>query len=168
VGAILGHEISHALDDLGRRLDPFGRLRDWWTPADQFAIRQRAHALAGQFAAHLSIDDVPVDAMTLDENLADLGGVAVAYQAYQRRAGSDASVLDGFTGSQRFFIAWARIWRTRERNPYERQAQLLRPHTPDEFRVNGTLSNLDAFVEAFDVREGDRLYRAPDDRVRIW
>jgi len=170
IGAMIGHEIGHAFDAHGRLYDANGRLRDWWTPQDVQQFLRRAQALVDQFSAFAPPGGVHVNgARTLDENLGDLGGLSIAYQAYKISLdGKPAPVIDGLTGDQRFFMGWAQAWRAKSADGYIRQMLLIDPHAPPEFRTNGPVSNIDEFYAAFGVKPGDRLYREPDKRIRIW
>ena len=170
IGAIVGHEIGHGFDDRGRFFDGRGAVRDWWTAEDESAFAARARALVEQFSAFSPAPGLHVDGrLTLSENLGDLAGLAIAHRAYRLALdGRPAPVVDGLTGDQRFFLSWARVWRGRLREEYMRQWLLHTLHAPPRYRVNGPVSNLDAFHEAFGVKPGDRLYRAPGERVRIW
>lgn len=170
IGAGIGHEMSHAFDDQGRKVDEKGENRDWWTPQDAERYEIRAARLVEQFAQYEPLDGVPINGeLTLGENIADLAGLTIAYRAYQRSLGGrEAPVIDGFTGDQRFFIGFARIWRTKAREGYLREKLLSGPHSPGPYRVLGTLSNMPEFYAAFDVGEGDGIYRPPADRVKIW
>ncbi len=170
IGAVIGHEISHGFDDQGRQFDGAGNLRDWWTFDDAARFRQRASQLIGQFSRYRVLGDKPVNAeLTLGENIGDLSGLAVALKAYKLSlAGAPAPLIDGYSGMQRFFLGWARIW-TDTRSADEALRRLtIDPHSPTEFRVNGPASNLNEFYEAFGVKEGDKLYRPPAERVKIW
>ncbi|HUF46583.1 MAG TPA: M13 family metallopeptidase [Vicinamibacterales bacterium] len=170
IGAVIGHEIGHALDDRGRRYDADGRLRDWWTPDDDAEYRRRAAALVAQFSGYRPLPDVAINgALTLGENLGDLSGLIIAHRAWQLSLeGRPSPVLDGLTGDQRFFIGWARIWREKQRDEYLRAFVLSNPHAPAPFRTNGTVTNVPAFYDAFGVTAGDALFRPPESRVRIW
>jgi predicted metalloendopeptidase len=170
IGAMVGHEIGHAFDAHGRYYDSTGRVRDWWTPQDLQQFLARARALVDEFNACSPLAGMHVNGMlTLDENLGDLGGLSIAYQAYRLSLqGRPAPVIDGVTGEQRFFMGWAQAWRTKSSDGYVRQMLLVDPHAPPEFRVNEPLSNLQAFYDAFGVKPGDRLYREEKARVRIW
>jgi predicted metalloendopeptidase len=170
IGAIIGHEISHGFDDRGRFYGGRGEVADWWTPADVAAFGERARMLVEQFSAFSPGPGLRVDGrLTLSENVGDLAGLSLAWRAYRKTLGGKPSaVIEGLSGEQRFFLSWAVAWRGRMREEYLRQWLLFSPHAPPEFRVNGPLSNLDGFHEAFGVRPGDRLFRAPDQRVRIW
>lgn len=170
IGAVIGHEISHGFDDQGRRSDGEGNLRDWWTEEDEEQFNARAERMVEQYSAFNPIDDMFIDgALGLGENIADLGGVNVAYRAYQNSLeGQPAPVIEGFTGDQRFFMGWAQIWRNKYRDEALRQQIMTGPHAPGKYRVIGVLSNMPEFYEAFDVQPSDSMYREEDVRVRIW
>jgi putative endopeptidase len=170
IGAVVGHEIVHAIDERGRGFDSTGAPRDWWTADDARTFQQRAGALVHQFNGFRSADGQPVNgSLTLGENVGDLGGLAIAHRACRLSLkGKPAPVIDGFTGDQRFFIGWAQAWRSIARDEYLRQWLTSIPHAPPEFRANGPVTNLDAFHAAFDVRPGDRLFVEPARRVRLW
>jgi predicted metalloendopeptidase len=170
IGAVIGHEIGHAFDDRGRRFDSAGTIRDWWTPDDDQEFRRRVQGLVDQYGRYSPLPGVHVNgSLTLGENIGDLAGLQVAYRAYTiSRDGKPAPVIDGLTGDQRFFMGWAQVWRSKDREGYLRQLTLTSPHPPNEFRANGPLIHIDAFYDAFDVKPGDRLYLEPERRVRIW
>jgi putative endopeptidase len=170
IGAVIGHEISHGFDDQGRRSDATGNLRDWWTPEDARAFESRANALAAEYDQFTPFPGMHVNGrLTLGENIGDVSGIAVAYRAWKRSLGGrEAPVIDGFTGDQRFFLGYAQIWRALMREDAMRQQLLTDPHSPGEYRVNGVLRNVDAFYRAFDVKEGDKMYVPPAQRVKIW
>ncbi|MBV8543034.1 MAG: M13 family metallopeptidase [Pseudonocardiales bacterium] len=170
IGAVIGHEISHAFDDQGRKYDGTGNLRDWWTPQDVQRFTARTTALAAQYSAYEPLPGEHVNGeLTLGENIADLSGLTVALRAYRLSLGGrGASVMNGFTGEQRFFLGWAQVWRGKTRNEDLRVQLLSDPHSPDEFRANGVVSNLPEYYTAFDVKQGDKLFRPPGQRVRIW
>jgi putative endopeptidase len=170
IGAVIGHEIGHAFDDRGRRFDSAGAIRDWWTASDDQEYRRRVQGLVDHYDRYSPLPGVRVDGtLTLGENIGDLAGLQVAYRAYtMSRGGKPAPVIDGLTGDQRFFMGWAQVWRSKDREEYLRQMVLTNPHPPNEFRANGPLSHIDAFYDAFDVRPGDKLYVEPAKRVRIW
>ena len=170
IGAVIGHEIGHALDDRGRRHDGTGAARDWWSRQDELAYRQRVAPLVEQYFGYSPQPSPRVNGtLTLAENVGDLTGLAVAYRAYLLALdGRSSREIDGFTGEQRFFLGWARIWRTKEREEYQRQMLLNSPYAPNEYRANGPVGHLDGFHRAFEVKPGDRLYRDPVTRVRIW
>ena len=170
IGAVIGHEISHGFDDEGRQFDGDGNLRDWWTADDGQRFKTRTAALVQQFNAYRILDDQPINGeLTLGENIADLSGLAIAYKAYQLALnGRQAPVIDGYTGPQRFFLGWGQIWRRKYRDDNLRMRLAADPHSPSQFRSNGPAGNIDAFYDAFGVQPGDREYRAPAERVRIW
>jgi predicted metalloendopeptidase len=170
IGSVIGHEISHGFDDSGRQFDGDGNLRDWWTAEDGAKFKQRAAELVKQFAGYTVLDNRPLNGeLTLGENIGDLSGMAVAFKAYKLSlAGKPAPELDGFTGDQRFFLGWAQVWRRKYRDQELLRRLVTDPHAFSEFRTNGPTINIDGFHEAFDVKPGDRMYRAPAERVRIW
>jgi len=170
LGATVGHEISHAFDERGRRFDASGDLRTWWTPAEEREYVRRGRGLSDAFSAFKSADGTLVNGeLTLPENLADLAGLAVAHRAYLLSLnGQPAPIIDGFTGEQRFFLGFARMWRMKVRDDYLRQWLLTLQYAPEEFRTNGTVSHLPAFYDAFRLTPDDALFRAPDARVRLW
>jgi predicted metalloendopeptidase len=170
IGAVIGHEIGHGFDDQGSRFDGNGMLRDWWTESDSAEFKKRTAALVAQYNAAEPLPGVHVNgAFTLGENIGDLGGLSIAYKAYKiALAGRPSPRIDNMTGEQRLFAGWAQIWRSKYREAEARRRILADPHAPPKFRVNIPVSNIDAFYEAFDVGQGDRMYRPPADRVRIW
>ncbi|MBX6365865.1 MAG: M13 family metallopeptidase [Gemmatimonadetes bacterium] len=170
IGAVIGHEISHGFDDQGRKSDGDGNLRDWWTPADARAFEARATKLAEQYSSYVPIDTLHINGwLTLGENIGDLSGLAVAYRAWRMSlGGKEPPVIGGFTGDQRFFLGWAQVWRTKMRDEALRNQLLTNPHSPGMYRAFVPLTNLDAFYKAFDVKPGDKMYRPPEDRVKIW
>jgi predicted metalloendopeptidase len=170
IGGVIGHEISHGFDDSGRRYDGEGNLRDWWTFDDNVRFRERAGRLGAQYTGYKPIDGRSINGdLTMGENIGDLSGLAVAYRAYMiSLAGKPAPVIDGFTGPQRFFLGWAQIWRRKYRDDELRVRLVTDSHSPSEYRCNGVVTNMTEFYEAFGVKPGDRLYREPADRVKIW
>jgi putative endopeptidase len=170
IGSIIGHEIGHGFDDQGRRFDGDGRLTDWWTAEDEAEFQKRTGALVQQFSAYSPLPGTTVNGeLTLGENIGDLGGVSIAYQAWRLSLGdAPAPVVDGLTGDQRFFMGWVQAWRAKARDAYLHRQVLADPHTWAEFRANGPLTNIDAFHTAFGVGPGDALWREPAARVRIW
>jgi predicted metalloendopeptidase len=170
IGAVIGHEISHGFDDQGRRSDGDGNLRDWWTAADAKAFEAKTTMLGAQYDSFSPLPGMHVNGkLTMGENIGDLSGLAVAYKAYRiALGGKEAPVIEGFTGDQRFFLGWAQIWRGVSREEALRQQLLTDPHSPGEYRVNGVLRNLPEFYAAFGVKEGDGMYLAPEQRVKIW
>ena len=171
IGAVIGHEIGHGFDDQGRRFDASGRIRDWWTPETDRRFTERASRLGAQYGTYEPLPGLRINGeLTMGENIGDLGGVEMAYAAYRRHVAQhgEPPVIDGLTGDQRFFLAWAQVWRGQHREGTLRERVLTDPHSPYEFRVNGVVRNVDAWYEAFNVQPGDDLYLPPDQRVRIW
>ena len=169
IGAVIGHEISHHFDDQGRKYDPQGRLTDWWTPADVKAFEVYATQLADQYSKYEPLPGSFINGrLSLGENIADLAGLLVAYDAYRLSLGGrEAPVLDGFTGDQRFFLSHAQIWRNKYREPALRQQLVTGPHSPGHFRPY-VARNLDPWYSAFGVQSGQKLYLTPEQRVRVW
>jgi predicted metalloendopeptidase len=170
IGAVIGHEISHGFDDQGAQYDGDGNLRDWWTKRDHANFKAKTQMLVKQYGAFSPVKGYKVNGeLTLGENIADNSGLAIAYKAYKLSlGGKPAPVIDGFTGEQRFYQGWAQAWRAKSR-----EAALIRqvttdPHSPEEFRANGTLRNQPGFYDAFGVKKGDKMYLAPKERVIIW
>ncbi|WP_396597603.1 M13 family metallopeptidase [Dokdonia sp. R86516] len=171
IGAVIGHEISHAFDDSGSRFDADGNLKNWWTAEDLEAFTTRGNALAEQYSAVEVLDSVYVNGkFTLGENIGDLGGVLGAYDGLQKYYAENGRPenIDGFTPEQRFFMSWATVWRTKSRDEALRTQVKTDPHSPGMVRAVQPLLNVDAFYEAFDIKEGDANYLAPEKRVRIW
>ncbi len=170
IGAVIGHELSHGFDDKGSEYDGKGNLRKWWTDSDREEFDRRAKGLVDQYNSFEPIKGNFVNGeLTLGENIGDLGGLSVAYEAYRLSLdGKEAPVIDGLTGDQRFFLGWAQVWRRLYREPELLKRLITDPHSPSEYRVNGIVRNMDAWYEAFDVKPGAALYLNPEDRVRIW
>jgi putative endopeptidase len=170
IGAVIGHEIGHGFDDQGSKWDGAGNLQDWWTKADRAEFDKRGDALAAQYDKFEPFPGFNVNGrLTLGENMGDLAGVTVSHAAYRRSlGGKEAPVLDGMTGDQRFFMGFAQIWRSKYREDERKIRLATDPHSPAEFRANGTVRNVEAFYEAFGVKPGDRMFLPPAERVRIW
>jgi putative endopeptidase len=170
IGAVIGHEIGHGFDDQGRKFGPDGSLKDWWTEQDAQEFTKRVQRLIAQFNAYEALPGLHVNgANTVGENIGDLGGLAMAYHAYQLSLkGQAAPVIDGLTGDQRFFLSWAQVWRTKYRDGVLREIVMSDVHSPAQFRVNGPLPNIEAWYQAFGVQPTDKLYIKPADRVSIW
>lgn len=171
IGAVIGHEISHAFDDSGSRFDANGNLVNWWTETDLKNFTERGDKLAEQYSNVEVLDSVYINGkFTLGENIGDLGGVLGAYDGLQRfyKENGRPDNIDGFTPEQRFFMSWATVWRTKSREEALRNQVKTDPHSPGMVRATQPLLNIDAFYEAFDIKEGDPMYLAPEDRVRIW
>jgi len=172
IGATIGHEIGHGFDDKGSKYDGTGMLRSWWTDADRKTFDALGDRLAAQYDAYCPLDGGKTcvnGQLTKGENIGDLGGLSMAYQAYRLSlGGKEAPVIDGLTGDQRFFLSYAQHHRGKWREALQRQLIQTDPHSPDEARVNLVLRNFDPWYKAFAVKPGDKLYLAPDQRVRIW
>jgi len=170
IGAVIGHEISHAFDDEGSKFDASGALSNWWTPADRQAFDAKAAMLCAQYNTYEPLPGLHVNgALTMGENIADNAGVAIALKAYHLALGGrPAPVIDGYTGDQRFFLAFAQSYRSKQRESLLRQRLLSDVHTPDEYRVIGVTRNQDAWYAAFGVEPGDKYYLPPDRRVHMW
>ena len=172
IGAVIGHEIGHGFDDQGSKYDGDGNMVDWWTQSDRDEFEKRANALIAQFDA-LSPEETPDitvnGALTVGENIGDLGGLSIAYKAYLLALkGKEAPVIDGLTGEQRFFLAWAQAWRGKVRPEEVRRRIATDPHSPYEFRCNAIVRNIDEFYTAFEVNEKNKLWINSSERVRIW
>lgn len=173
IGSVIGHEIGHGFDDQGSRYDGDGRLQDWWTDADRAAFEERTKALIAQYDAltPLGLDDEHKvnGALTIGENIGDLGGLGIALKAYELSLqGGEDVVIDGYTGVQRLLLSWAQVWQQKSRDAETIRLLTIDPHSPNEFRCNQILSNVDAFYTAFEVSEGDALYLPEQQRVTIW
>jgi putative endopeptidase len=170
IGAVIGHEITHAFDDQGRQSDADGQLRDWWTPQDAERFMAQAKRLGDQYQAFEPLPGARINGeLTMGENIADMGGVLIGYDAYLiSLGGKPAPVIDGYTGAQRFFLSWAQVWRDKIRDDALRQQLVSDPHAPAYYRANGAVRNSDVFYEAFGVKPGDPMYVPPEERVRIW
>jgi endothelin-converting enzyme/putative endopeptidase len=170
IGAVIGHEMGHGFDDQGSKYDGDGNLRNWWTEQDLAAFKVRTDDLVAQYDNYAVFDDLHVNGkLTLGENIGDLSGVTIAYKAYKASLnGKEAEVIDGLTGDQRFFMGYAQVWRVKMVEKSLRNRVATDPHSPGEFRALGSLSNMPEFYEAFDVKEGDAMYIAPEKRVKIW
>jgi putative endopeptidase len=169
MGAVIGHEITHGFDDEGRQFDANGNLSGWWQQEDEERFKQRADVVVRQFDGYVAIDTLHVNGnLTLGENLADLGGLTIAYGAYRRtlEGKPEPAPIDGWTGDQRFFLAWAQIWRQIQRPQRTRLQVLTDPHSPGIFRVNGPLSNLGEFAKAFGCKAGDEMVRS--EQAVVW
>ncbi|QEG35630.1 M13 family metallopeptidase [Bythopirellula goksoeyrii] len=170
IGAIIGHEISHAFDDQGSKYDGDGNLNNWWTDEDRAAFHKLTSKLVDQFNSYSPLPSKHVNGkLTLGENIADLSGMSIAYKAYNLFLdGEEAPIIDDWTGDQRFFLGWSQSWQRKYRDAEMLKRLLVDPHSPSMYRSNGPMSNFDPFYEAFEVKLGDEQYRAPEDRIRIW
>jgi putative endopeptidase len=181
IGGVIGHEMGHGFDDQGSKYNGDGVLANWWTESDRSAFDELTTALVAQYNQYCPLgegDPCVNGRLTLGENIGDLGGLSLAYRAYQISLDANgdgvvsedeqAPVIDGYTGDQRFFMAWAQVWRAKYRDEAKRNQLLTDPHSPPEYRVNGIVRNFDEWYEAFDVAETDALYLPPEERIRIW
>ena len=170
IGVVIGHEITHGFDDQGRQYDASGNLTDWWTPKDAELFNEKAKGVIAQYSGYKVLDSLPVNGeLTLGENLADIGGMAIAWDAFKMtEQGKSGEKIDGYTPDQRFFLGYAQVWRLVTRPESMRTRITGDPHSPEEFRVNGPLANFEPFYKAFGVTEKSRLYRAPAERAVIW
>ena len=170
IGAVIGHEMTHGFDDQGSQFDAVGNLTNWWSEESAKRFKERTTAIVKQFAGYTAIDDLKINGeLTQGENIADLGGLKIAYAAFKKAtAGKPATKIDGFTPEQRFFLSWATVWRTNQRDAALRLQVNTDPHSPARFRVNGPVSNLDEFYAAFGVPEDSPMRRALKERVEIW
>jgi predicted metalloendopeptidase len=170
IGAIIGHEMGHGFDDQGRRFDAAGALRDWWAPHDAGEYVRRATRLVEQYARFEPLPGLRVNGeLTLGENIGDLTGIVLAYRAYKLALqGKPAPVIDGLSGDQRFFFAWAQAWRGKQRDEALRQQVLTNPHSPERYRANGPLRNMPEFYAAFGVQPGEGMFLPPEERTAIW
>ena len=170
IGAVIGHEISHGFDDSGSQYDKDGSLRNWWTAEDLAKFKEKAAALAKQYDDYTVLDTIHVNGkLTLGENIGDLGGLSAAYEAFKMtKQGQSNEMIDGFTPDQRFFLAWAQVWRANTLPETAAQLILTDSHSPGQYRTIGAPVNMDAWYKAFDVKPGDKLYKKPEDRIRIW
>ena len=170
IGSIIGHEITHGFDDQGRKIDASGALKDWWTAEDAKRFEAQSETFGAQYAKYEAAPGAFVNPkLTMGENLADLAGLQIAYDAYHRSlGGKPAPVIDGLTGDQRFFLGFAQGWRSKERDDAIKSQVASDPHTPSRFRVIGPVRNLDAWYAAFGIGPGSKFYIAPEQRVRIW
>ncbi|MBB1321628.1 M13 family metallopeptidase [Shewanella sp. SR43-8] len=170
IGAVIGHEMGHGFDDQGAKFDGEGNMRDWWTEADLKAFESKGNALIAQYNGYQVFDDLHVNgSLTLGENIGDLSGVTIAYKAYKMSLdGKEAPVIDGLTGDQRFFMGFTQIWRVKMKEEAMRNRVATDPHSPGHFRALGALSNMPEFYSTYDVKQGDKMYIAPESRVKIW
>jgi endothelin-converting enzyme/putative endopeptidase len=171
IGAVIGHEMGHGFDNEGRKFDPKGKLRDWWSQDAAKSFTTRTDALVEQYNGFRPFPDLAINGkLTLGENIGDLSGVEAAYAAFKKYTAKhgEPPVIDGLTGDQRFFIAYAQAWQEKEREDAERQQIITNEHSPGKYRVNGVVRNVDAWYKAFNVQPGDKLYLPPEQRVHIW
>jgi len=170
IGSVIGHEMGHGFDDQGSRYDADGNLRNWWTENDLTEFKKRTDALVAQYSKYAVFDDLNVNGeLTLGENIGDLAGLTIAWRAYHNSLnGEEAPVIDGWTGDQRFFLGFAQVWQSKSRDEAMRNRVLTDPHSPPRYRVLGTLSNMPEFAQTYGVVEGDKMYVAPENQVKVW
>ena len=170
IGGVIGHEMTHGFDDQGSQYDADGNLKNWWTEEDAKNFNAKTGVVVDQFNNYTVLDTVHVNgSLTLGENLADLGGLAIAYEAFQKtEQAKKGEKIDGFTPNQRFFLSWAQVWRANTRDEELANRIITDPHSPVEWRTNGPLSNMPEFYEAFGVKPGDKMYRADSVRAKVW
>jgi putative endopeptidase len=170
IGLVIAHEITHGFDDKGRMYDSKGNLNDWWTKEDAERYNKQASKIIEQFNNYTVLDGIHLNGeLTQGENIADLGGMLIAYDAFKRtKEGQSDKLIDGLTPDQRFFLSYAKVWQIKNTDESIRQNVLTDPHSPPQYRVNGPLSNMPAFYKAFNVKPGDQLYRPDSMHVQIW
>jgi putative endopeptidase len=171
IGAVIGHEMGHGFDNQGSKYDPKGMLRNWWSPEAKTKFTAKTDALVAQYNGFRPFPDLAVNGkLTLGENIGDLSGVEAAYAAYKKYTANhgEPPVIEGLTGDQRFFLAYAQAWQQKQREDAERQQVITNEHSPGKYRVNGVVRNVDAWYKAFNVQPGDKLYLPPEQRVHIW
>ncbi|MGZ3813635.1 MAG: M13 family metallopeptidase [Mucilaginibacter sp.] len=170
IGAVIGHEMTHGFDDQGRQYDKEGNLKDWWTKEDATKFKAKVQVMIDQYNGFTVLNGVHVNgSLTQGENLADIGGIAIAYQAFKNTPqGKGNAKIDGYTPDQRFFLSFAQVWRLKNSDETMRMRINLDPHSPEKYRTNGPLSNMPAFYKAFDIKPGDKMYREEKDRVKVW
>lgn len=170
MGAVIGHELTHGFDDQGAKFDGDGNLANWWTESDKKNFEEHTAVIRTQFDGFIAIDSLHVNGqLTLGENIADLGGLTMSYYAYKMSLkGTASQVMDGYSGEQRFFIAWAQAWKVLMRPEFLKQLLATNPHAPGNFRANAPLQNMKEFYEAFGIKEGDKMFVAPAKRAEVW
>ncbi|WDF56361.1 M13 family metallopeptidase [Mucilaginibacter sp. KACC 22063] len=170
IGAVIGHEMTHGFDDQGSQYDKNGNLKVWWTKEDEAKFKAKTAAIANQYDQYVVLGNLHVNGkLTLGENIADNGGVAIAYEAFKRtKQGKGTDKIDGFTPDQRFFLSFAQVWRIKDQDAFLRMRISVDPHSPEMYRTNGPLSNTDAFYKAFNVKGGDKMFKPEAQRTKIW
>ena len=170
IGCVIGHEMTHGFDDQGRQYDATGNLKDWWNKKDEENFNTRAERIVDQFNSYIAVDTLHVNGkLTEGENIADLGGVNISFDSFKKtKEFKSGQPIDGFTPAQRFFISYATIWKIKNRPERLRLRVKVDPHSPEQFRVDGPLSNTPAFWQAFNVKPGDPMRRTGDKLVKIW
>ncbi|WP_153796486.1 M13 family metallopeptidase [Foetidibacter luteolus] len=170
IAAVIGHELTHGFDDQGRQYAADGNLKDWWTADDAKKFEERANKVVEQYNGFVVNDSLHLNGkLTLGENLADLGGLNIAYEAFKKtEQGKSDKKIDGFTPDQRFFLGWAQVWRQTVLPETSAQLVLVDPHSPGKYRANGPVQNMDAFYKAFNVQPGDKMYKPESERIKVW
>jgi putative endopeptidase len=170
IGAVIGHEMTHGFDDQGSQYDKDGNLRVWWTPADAAKFKAKTQQVVDLYNSFTVLNNTHVNGrLTLGENIADIGGLAIAYQAFKNtEQGKGDKKIDGLTPDQRFFLSFAQVWRIKDRDETLRMRINTDPHSPERYRVNGPVFNMDAFYKAFNIQPEAKLYKSENQRIRIW
>ena len=170
IGGVIGHEMTHGFDDQGRQYAADGNLKDWWGPTDAAKFKEKADMVVNQYNTFTILDSVHINGeLTLGENLADLGGIAISYEAFKKtKQGKGNEMIDGFTPDQRFFLSWAQVWRAKSTDKEAMKRIMTDPHSPSEARCNGPLSNMPEFYNAFGIKEGDKMWRPEAERAKVW
>jgi len=170
IGAVIGHEMTHGFDDQGRQFAASGNLEDWWTKEDADKFKARADMVVNQYNNYKVLDTLSVNGrLTLGENLADLGGLSIAYEAFTKtKQFKEGKKIDGFTPAQRFFLSWAQVWRSNTLPETQAQLILTDSHSPGMYRANGPVQNMGAWYQAFTIPQGAAMYKAPAERIRVW
>ena len=170
IGMVIGHELTHAFDDQGAQFDKDGNVKNWWTEDDYKKFKAKTQKVIDRYSTFTVLDSVYLKgALTVGENTADNGGIAIAYDAFKMTAqGQDTTKIEGYTPDQRFFLNIARIWRVKVRDEFMRNYVATDPHSPAIWRVNGPLMNFTPFYEAFNVQPGDKNYKSESERIKIW
>ena len=170
IGVVIGHEMTHGFDDQGAQYDKDGNLKNWWSKEDNSKFKEKTNAVAKQYDGFVVLDTLHVKgALTNGENIADMGGVAIAYDAFKlTKQGKDTVKINGLTPNQRFFLSFAQIWQTKLKDQRMRMLVNTNPHSPAIWRVNGPLMNFVPFYAAFNIKEGDKMYKNDSTRIKIW
>ena len=170
IGAVIGHEITHGFDDNGSQYAADGNLKNWWTKEDAEKFKARANQVVEQYNGYTVLDTIHVNGrLTLGENLADLGGLSMAYEAFTKtKQFKEGKKIDGFTPAQRFFLNWAQVWRNNALPETQAQLILTDSHSPGMHRANGPIVNMDSWYEAFNIQPGDKMYKSKEARIRVW
>jgi putative endopeptidase len=170
IGMVIGHEMTHGFDDQGAQYDKDGNLKNWWSKEDNDKFKSKGAMVADLYSSFVVLDSMHINGrLTLGENMADIGGIAIAYDAFKlTRQGKDTAKIDGYTPDQRFFLSFAQCWRTLQKNELLRRQVNTNPHSPAKYRVWGPLMNFTPFYTAFNVTEGQKMWRPEGERIKIW